>query len=189
VDFSSVVGWAYDTSERALALSLPRRWAHVQGVARKARILARVAGPDAPLLEAAAVLHDIGYAPDLARTGFHPLDGAWYLRSVDAPERLVHLVAHHSCAIREARLRGLAAELAEFTDEGGPLRDALWACDLTTSPAGEPTDLDGRIAEIKGRYGPDHLVTAFIKEATPDLQAAIDRTRQSLCRMGSTYPM
>src|SRR6476469_1516238 len=42
---------------------LPRRWAHVQGVAARARGLVPVLGADADLLEAAAWLHDIGYAP------------------------------------------------------------------------------------------------------------------------------
>src|SRR4029077_17233843 len=42
--------------------SLPRRWAHVQGVAARARTLALVLGTDGDLLEAAAWLHDIGYA-------------------------------------------------------------------------------------------------------------------------------
>ncbi|WP_406239339.1 hypothetical protein [Nocardia sp. NBC_01009] len=28
----------------------------------------------------AAWLHDIGYAPDIARIGFHPVDGAEFLR-------------------------------------------------------------------------------------------------------------
>jgi hypothetical protein len=28
------------------------------------------------------VLHDIGYAPDLVKSGLHPLDGARYLREV-----------------------------------------------------------------------------------------------------------
>ena len=42
---------------------VPRRWAHVQGVAARARGLAPVLGADADLIEAAAWLHDIGYAP------------------------------------------------------------------------------------------------------------------------------
>jgi HD domain len=50
---------------------LPRRWAHVQGVADRARGLAPVLGADAELIEAAAWLHDIGYAPGLATTGLH----------------------------------------------------------------------------------------------------------------------
>ncbi|MEU7909433.1 HD domain-containing protein [Actinoplanes sp. NPDC049118] len=176
----SLVAWAYQTSEQKLAAALPRRWSHVQGVALKAQSLAAVVGDDAPLLEAAAVLHDIGYAPDLVRTGFHPLDGAYFLQSIDAPARLVHLVAHHSCAIREARLRGLEDQLASFTDEEGPVRDALWLCDLTTTPDGEPTEFASRVAEIKERYGPDDLVTTFITSAEQDLGAAISRTYDRL---------
>ena len=57
-------------------VSLPRRWAHVQGVAARARSLAPVLGADADLLQAAAWLHDIGYAPALSLTGLHALDGA-----------------------------------------------------------------------------------------------------------------
>lgn len=54
---------------------------------------------DAGLLLAAATLHDVGYAPRLAATGFHPLDGARFLRDEHgAEERLVRLVANHSFA-------------------------------------------------------------------------------------------
>jgi hypothetical protein len=42
--------------------------------------LTAVLGADTDLLEAAAWLHDIGYAPGLAVTGLHALDGARYLR-------------------------------------------------------------------------------------------------------------
>jgi HD domain len=65
--------------------SLPRRWAHVQGVAARARSLAPVLGTDAELLEAAAWLHDIGYAPSLVATGLHSLDGAAWSRTTRAP--------------------------------------------------------------------------------------------------------
>ncbi|WP_431927546.1 hypothetical protein [Amycolatopsis tucumanensis] len=40
---------------------------------------------------------------------------------VDAPERLVHLVARRSYAVYEAELRGLA----DIHDERGSIRDAL----------------------------------------------------------------
>ena len=36
-----------------------------------------------------------------------------------------------------------------------------------------------RIAEIKRRYGPGHLVTRFVTEAAPDLLAAVVRTEVS----------
>jgi hypothetical protein len=98
---------------------------------------------------------------------------------------LIHLVAHHSCAIREARLRGLEKDLAAFVDEASPVRDALWFCDLTTTPDGEPTTFEDRVAEIKYRYGPTDLVTAFITEAEHDLGAAISRTNERMGRLES----
>jgi hypothetical protein len=76
----------------------------------------------------------------------------------------------------------LEAELGEFDDEYGALRDALWYCDITTSPDGERVAATERIAEIKQRYGPGHLVTRFITLAAPDLLAAVDRTEQLLAR-------
>ena len=61
---------------------LPRRRAHVQGVANRARSLAPVLDADADLLEAAAWAHDIGYAPGLASTGLHRSTRR-YLRDAD----------------------------------------------------------------------------------------------------------
>jgi hypothetical protein len=177
--------WAFELAKSMLADALPRRWAHVQGVAQRARCLAGVAGSDADLLQASAILHDIGYAPSIAHTGFHPLDGARFLHDMDAPARLVHLVAHHSYAALEAELRGLSAELAEYEDERGRTRDALWYCDLTTAPDGERVDARERIAEIKQRYGPGHLVTRFITLATPELLTAVDRIRQRADAVGA----
>lgn len=108
--------WAKGVAERELALRLPRRWAHSQGVAARAKTLAAIVGERADLLRAAAVLHDVGYAPRLAGTGFHPLDGARFLRDEEAAEeRLCRLMANHSFALLEAEKRGLREVLeAEF---------------------------------------------------------------------------
>lgn len=104
--------WAYQLAGSLLAEPLPRRWAHTCGVHSRAKALASVLGEDGPLLQAAALLHDIGYSPRLVDTGFHPLDGARFLRNVErADERVVRLVAHHSCALLEAEERGLRVEL------------------------------------------------------------------------------
>jgi putative nucleotidyltransferase with HDIG domain len=183
----SLTDWASQVARDKLE-SLPSRWAHVQGVARKARTLGAIAGQDADLLEAAAILHDVGYAADIAVTGFHPLDGASYLAGIGAPERLVNLVAHHSYALLEAGLRGLADEMTRFHDEQGPIRDALWYCDQTTSPFGEPVLQSDRVAEIRHGYGPGHLVTTFITEAEPELLAAVMRTEHRLAAVTSNQP-
>jgi HD superfamily phosphodiesterase len=105
---NALASWAEDLAQALLQEPLPRRWAHVQGVAERARSLAPVLGADADLLQA-AWLHDIGYAPALSLTGPHALDGARYLRDAqDADAMLCRLVAHHSYAIVEAEERGLA---------------------------------------------------------------------------------
>ncbi|MFD0204266.1 MULTISPECIES: HD domain-containing protein [Saccharothrix] len=180
-----LVAWAYSVAEDQLAGSLPRRWAHVQGVAMRAEEARGLfVGQDQELLTAAAVLHDVGYAPDLALTGFHPLDGARYLDQQGFPERLCALVAHHSFACREAELRGLSAELASWEDEKSAVRDALWWADMTTSPDGQVTTVVDRLAEIHKRYGPDDIVTMFIGQAEPELVAAAERTEKRLRAIG-----
>jgi putative nucleotidyltransferase with HDIG domain len=171
---------ARDVARGLLAEALPRRWAHVQGVAGKAESVAASLALSGETLVAAAWLHDVGYAPDVTDTGFHPLDGARYLAGLGAPERVVNLVARHSYAILEAELRGLGRRLAVFPDECGVLRDALWYCDVTTSPDGEPVGARDRIAEIKERYGPGHIVTRFITEGASELLAAVERTERRL---------
>ncbi|MFC9973213.1 HD domain-containing protein [Spirillospora sp. NPDC127200] len=167
--------WASEIARDLLEEPLPRRWAHTQGVARQARSLAPMLGDQADLLEAAAWLHDIGYSPEIAHSGFHPLDGARYLRDVaHADDVLCRLVAGHSCAVIEARERGLAEELSrEFPPADACLSRALIYCDMTTTPDGEPVEVTERLAEIRERYGPADLVTKFIKLAEPHLVGAV----------------
>ncbi|MEU5282830.1 HD domain-containing protein [Streptomyces sp. NPDC020755] len=174
--------WAFPVAESLLSEPLPRRWAHSQGVAERARVLGPILGSDADLLEAAAVLHDIGYAPDLVKTGFHPLDGARYLRDVArADERVVRLVAHHSCAWMEAEARGLRDELEEeFPRESPHLSDALCFCDMNTTPDGTTTNPVDRINEIAGRYGPESLIGTFIRRAEPEILGCTVRVLERL---------
>src|ERR1051325_9220081 len=104
--------WAWDVARGLLAEALPRRWAHVQGVAEKAeRVAAFLALGDGALV-AAAWLHDVGYAPEVVDTGFHPLDGARHLAGLGTDERVVNLVGRHSYAILEAEFRGFGRLLA-----------------------------------------------------------------------------
>jgi hypothetical protein len=183
----SQVAEAYELARRCLSETLPRRWLHVQGVAARARkVSVTVDMADRDLLVSAAILHDIGYAPEIALTGFHALDGARYLAACGAPKRLCALVAHHSCAYREAELRGLSAELSEWVDEEGSVRDSLWWADMTTTPDGEITNVESRIEEIEKRYGPEDLVTFFIRQAKPELIGAVERTESRIRAMDLT---
>jgi putative nucleotidyltransferase with HDIG domain len=102
---------------------MPRRWQHPVGVAAQAVRLTAAGGFDGDLPVAAAWLHDIGYSSQLRATGFHPIDGARHLRGLVGDERLVNLVAHHSCARIEAP------------------HDELCFCDQTTGPDGEVLDV------------------------------------------------
>lgn len=175
--------WAQALAERYLSQALPRRWAHVQAVASRAAAAAPTLRDDAALLVCAAWLHDIGYAPSVAETGFHSLDGARLVKKLCDDGRLAALVAHHSGAAVEAALRGLSGPLhAEFAREHSAVADALWWADLTTGPAGESVTVTERLAEIERRYGPNHLVTTSISHAKAELFGSVRRTQQLVRR-------
>ncbi len=160
----------------------------MESVGAEARRIAP-AFADSAMLIAAAVLHDVGYAPNLAATRFHPLDGARFLQTQDAPARLCALIARHSCAVKEAELRGCADDLAEFPDEETPLRDALWYCDMVTGPGGQRLTVDERLAEIQSRYGPESIVGQFIDLARPELLGAVERTVARYTAAGIPQPI
>ena len=183
--------WAWALAEQHLARSLPRRWAHVQGVAGLASRVGRALLTDREreLLVAAALLHDIGYASPLVDSGYHPLDGARFLTRERAPARVANLVAQHSGAAFVARLRGLADELAAFPDERTALRDALWHCDMHTDPAGEPITFDARIADIRVRHGAgSYLVRALDSGMLAARHDAVHRTELRLDAVEGVFP-
>jgi putative nucleotidyltransferase with HDIG domain len=169
----TIAAQARELARSLLEAELPVRWAHSRGVAAQATALRRLVPQHADLLEAAAWLHDIGYASALAVTGFHPLDGARRLRETQFGNRALWiLVAHHTCAEIEAEARGLGEVLAaEFPrGEVDPfLIAALTYCDMTTSPDGTPLGVDERITEILSRYGPEDVVHRAITQAAPIL--------------------
>jgi hypothetical protein len=177
-----IVEAASEVAREKLATTLPRRWQHVQAVALKAEDVGRrLELEDADLLAAAAWLHDVGYAPDIVETGLHALDGGRWLVRQGFDQRLAGLVANHSCALHEARERGLEGALAtEFPQEHSPVADALWFADMTTGPSGEDFNVIQRLAEIRDRYGPTDVVTKFWWRAEPELLDAVRRTQERL---------
>ena len=180
----NLVQWAEEQASTLLS-PLGNRWLHVQGVAEKARSVSKAFNEnDGTYLIAAAYLHDIGYAPSLKRTGFHPLDGACYLQSC-GQGRLASLVAHHSEAQFEAHLRGLLSELDTFPRQCSPLSDALTYCDITTSPIGQDITFQERIADIFSRYGDADIVSQAIHQAVPSLSLAVERTQRKLDKYNS----
>jgi putative nucleotidyltransferase with HDIG domain len=167
-------------AQHLLAAELPRRWRHSAGVAGRADRLGAVMAVDQELLVAAAWLHDIGYADRLRDTGFHPIDGARHLRGLGADERVVNLVAHHSCARVEASLRGVDGVLVrEFPRDVSLPHDELCFCDQTTGPDGEHLDATERLAEIRTRYPNGHVVRRFVDLAEGELVATVRRVEAS----------
>jgi hypothetical protein len=174
-----IVSWAAGESRTRLA-PLGDRWAHSRGVARRAQDIDRiVAEGDRDVLVAAAYLHDVGYAPELLRYDFHPLDGAHWLQSKGL-DRLAGLVAHHTGASYEAEARGLTDELATFADERSLVTDALAYSDLTTGPTGECVTVAERLGEIERRYGPASLVVRALNAANESLCETIARVEARL---------
>jgi hypothetical protein len=141
----------------------------VQSVARLASRIAVVVPGDETVLVSAAYLHDIGYAPELALTGFHPLDGARFLRTA-GHERHARLVAHHTNARGEALLRGITDYEEEFPFEDSLVTRAVTYCDFSTDPEGKPVSLEMRVAEIVERYGSEHVTARAIAAGVPEFE-------------------
>lgn len=175
---------AQAVAEERLA-SLTTRLAHVRGVAAAAeRVTSLLTSEDASTLVAAAWLHDVGYAPTVRSTGFHPVDGALFVRGLAFPEMVVSLVAYHTGAAVEAVERGLEVDLGKIPPPSSELLDALTYADMTTGPDGDPVDADERLAEILTRYDSDDPVHRAVTRSRPELLSAVERTRQRLAAAG-----
>ncbi|MET8519768.1 HDIG domain-containing metalloprotein [Nocardioides sp. NPDC004968] len=159
---------------------LGRRWMHLQAVGRCAEGVADALALDRLSFPAAAWLHDIGYAPELIDTGMHAIDGARYLARQGWDPLIVSMVAHHSCALLEAAERDLSDALNDFERPPADYEDAICFCDMTNGPAGDPVAASDRLDEIEVRYGPDHLVTRFIRKARPEILGSVSRVQDRL---------
>lgn len=171
---------ARDVAQVLLA-DLPERWRHTVGVARRAEQVRGTVGPaEGDVLEAAAWLHDIGYAAALYDTGFHPLDGARHLATAGWPDRIAGLVGHHSGAFCVAEVRGLAAELGRFPREVSAVSDALTYADQTVGPNGRSMTFAQRLADMLDRHGPASPNAMAHARRAPLLGAAVARVELRL---------
>jgi hypothetical protein len=169
----------------AVAASLLRglgaRLIHSAAVAARIDVVVDLVAPAwrAPLRDA-AWLHDVGYSETVALTGFHPLDGARWLRDHGWPPETCRLVAWHTEPLEEARRHGLDTALSEEFARPAPLAAAAlaWA-DLTTSPHGEPWSAERRLADILCRYPPGSIVHEATRASLPELRSAV-RTIEDL---------
>lgn len=135
------------------------------------------------VIGAAAWLHDIGYAPSIAATGFHPLDGARFTKEAGFAPDVASLVAFHTSAEAEAEQRGLLAELVtEFVRPQVANLDVLTYCDVTVGPQGQPMTVDDRLAEILERYESTDVVYQSTRRAEPELRALVERVERRIAR-------
>jgi hypothetical protein len=136
------------------------------------------------LLVAAAWLHDVGYAPELRDTGFHPLDGARYLRGIGWTQAICNLVAHHSGARFVARILDLERQLARYRFSPDAVSDALTVADQTTGLHGEPVTVEQRMSDMLRRHGPDSANALAHPQREPYLRRAAARVTERLERFG-----
>ena len=171
----------------------PERIRHTEGVVERAKLLTVAVPADhAPLLVAAAWLHDIGYAQTLRRTGFHPLDGALALRDLGWPAEVCTLVAHHSGARYVAAVRDLQDQLEPFSFQQDLLSDAVTVADQTAGPNGVAMSITERMDDMLARHGSDspnaqahprrgpYLLSAAARVATRMQQAGIAPGRHGI---------
>jgi hypothetical protein len=176
--------WAENNATSLLADN-PLRLAHSRAVASLASELADVLLDDPDersILVAAAWLHDIGYAPMLAKTGAHHLDGAVHLEQL-GKHRLACLVAHHGSGAAETVLRGFSDKFAKFPREMSLVADILTYCDLSCGPDGTRLALDERLREIRVRYGDDHVVVRGLEADDDVIRGAFSRVELRLAEV------
>lgn len=158
----------------------PRR-SHVRGVGRMAERLRDERADIVPFdVIAAAWLHDLGYAPAAQQTGFHPVDGATFLRKRGWSESVCALVAFHTGSRFEARERGLTHLLNAFQSPPARSLDVLNYLDLSIGPDGSMISPEDRIEEILDRYETASPVHVAVTRARPHLLASVDRVETLL---------
>jgi hypothetical protein len=127
---------------------------------------------------AAAWLHDIGYAPKLQRTSFHPLDGALFLIKERWPERIIRLVAHHSLAALEAPFYGVGHHMSVIEPVPGIDADVLIVADLTSGAGSPAPSVRERLEELRLADEEADLVPPDVRQERYDgLIAAYERVR------------
>jgi hypothetical protein len=177
-----MVAIAADLTQHILD-SDPDRLAHSKAAARRAKFLTLTVEPEcAALLVAAAWLHDIGYAPRLRDTGFHPIDGARHLQTIGWPPAICNLVAHHSGARFVASILHLDRQLEAYPFSQDAVSDALTVADQTIGPKGQAMTLDERMSDMLKRHGPNSPNALAHPQREPYIRAAAMRVAARLER-------
>jgi hypothetical protein len=169
-----------------LLSGLGTRLGHSACVARQAaRVQHLLPLPWRSALVQAAWLHDVGYNEILAKAGFHPIDGARWLRDQGWSSEICRLVAWHTGAGTEAQLRGLRAQLeGEFPPPPEAVQAVMAWADLISSPAGECCAVDDRLADILRRYPAGSVVHEATVRNREKLREWVHEVEKLLFRSG-----
>lgn len=159
-----------------LLAGVATRLDHSRGVAeRGGEAFHLLRAPWRTALIDAAWLHDIGYSQAVVVTEFHPLDGARWLTKHGWRSEVCRLVAWHTGAAVEARLRNLDKALrAEFLPPPRRAQAALTWADLTSSPTGESCSVEARLIDILCRYPFDSVVHRAVSSNLRSLREAVE---------------
>jgi hypothetical protein len=122
----------------------------------------------------------------LRQTGFHPLDGATYLRQEGRPDGVCALVAHHSGSRFVARIHGLDGSLHEFEFAEDEPSDVLTSADNTADLDGSLVKLSVRLRDKLHRHGPDSPAARANPERDDYIRAAARRVIGRLTEIGRT---
>ena len=120
---------------------------------------------DSDLAYRAALLHDIGYVKELQKIGFHPSDGAQFLREHKHPE-LADLIEGHSCSPEEAILLGHRA----ISPSENIIAKLITYWDMRVKQGGQIVSYKERLDDILSRYGETSLVARANLQAKPRLE-------------------
>jgi hypothetical protein len=171
--------WAQAVAQQILGRE-SFRWAHTLGVVRLVKeSLAMVPREERSVVLAAAYVHDLGHVRRLKVTRCHALDGAMYVWGA-GHQQLAAMVAQHSGARYEARLRGLGREMTAFPLADSSALDLLTYSDLKMDHYGRRCSVDERLEGIAIRYGKDHIVTRALQLAESELRQSVFRVESWL---------
>ena len=137
-----------------------RRLQHIEVIAAQVRRCAEQLRSNLPgcsidpdMAYCAALLHDVGYVPDLRVSGFHPKDGADFLRSRGFGD-LAELIEGHGCSPEEAALLGHPA----VTPAPHLIAKLITYWDMRVKQGGAIVTYSERLQDILFRYGESSVV-------------------------------